>query len=253
MKFLAIALIFAVSTAQAEWKTETDLGLVSQSGNTKQDNTLLKTKLTKESGKNAYTVHGQYINSAGTVTENGTSVDVRLAESAQAGLKFTRTVSDKLGVFSAALWEKNHFAGFENRYSGDLGLKYSFTKTETFYLFNETGYRYRAQYASVVGPGQGDKVEAHFGRVYFEMGKNLNATSKFKLWVETLVDSEDSENIEVNFEPSIDVAIGEFFSSEKPARVSLKVAYKGMYDNVPAIDGLKKFDSILSTGIKVVY
>ncbi len=85
------------------------------------------------------------------------------------------------------------------------------------------------------------------------MGKNLNATSNFKLWVETLIDSEDSENIEVNFEPSIDVALGEFFSSEKPARVSLKVAYKGMYDNVPAIKGYKKFDSILSTGIKVVY
>lgn len=251
MKILvSIAFLLGAVSAHAEWKTETDLSMVSQSGNTKQDNALLKTKWTKSVDKNAYTIHGQYINSSGTA--GGT--EVRLAESAQAGLRYTRTVSEKLGVFAGVLWEKDHFSGFENRYSGDLGLKYHITKTEDFYFFNEIGYRYRAQYASLVGTGQGPKVEGHFGRIYFELGKKLNSTSNFKFWVETLIDSEDSENIEVNFEPSIDVALGEFFSSsDKPARVSLKVAYKGMYDNVPAAPGLKRFDSTLSTGLKVVY
>ncbi len=252
MKFLIIAtLIFIPFTVtHAHWKTETDLGLVSQSGNTKQDNTLLQTKWTKESTNNIYTVHGQYINSVGT-TNNG--VNVRLAESAQAGLKFTKTIPKKVGIFIGSLWEKNHFAGFENRYSADIGLKYNIKKTKNFYFFNETGYRYRAEYPSVIGPGQGDKFEAHFGRVYFELGGKLNSTSNFKFLVETLIDSQDLENIELNFEPSIDIALGEFLSNTNPARISLKISYKGMYDNLPAIAGLKRFDSILSTGIQVLY
>ncbi len=250
MKSLIIASILCSSlAAHAEWKTESDLGFVSQSGNTKQENAVLKTKLTKESGKNSYTIHGEYINSTGET--NG--INARLAESANAGLKYVRTVSDTLGVFGAALWEKNRFAGYENRYSGDLGFKYNIIKTESYSLFNESGYRYRSQFEWEPGDGHGPKTESHFARIYFEASKKISETSSLKLWVENLIDFEDSENYEVNFEPSIDVALGEFLSAEKPARVSLKVAYKGMYDNVPAADGLKKFDSILSTGIKVVY
>ncbi len=251
MKILVtIALLLGAASAQAEWKTETDLSLVSQSGNTVQDNALLKTNWTKSVDKNAYTVYGQYINASGETS----GVSTRLAESANAGLKYTRTVSEKLGVYGNLLWEKNRFAGYEYRNAAGLGAKYTFTKTKDFSFFSELGYRYRAQYAYISGPGKGPKVESHFGRLYLEMKKTLSKTSNFKLWVETLVDSEDSENVEVNFEPSVDVALGEFFSSsDKPARVSLKVAYKGMYDNVPATAGLKRYDSILSTGLKVVY
>ncbi len=251
MKFLIVlTLVFISLKTHAHWEAESDLGLISQSGNTKQDNTLLRTKWTKKSIKNIYTVHGQYINSVGTTSEG---LNVRLAESAQAGLKFTRTISKKLGIFIGFLWEKNHFAGFENRYSKDLGLKYNIKKTKGFYFFNETGYRQRTQYASVVGPGQGDKLETYFGRVYFELGGKLNSTLNFKFWIETLIDPKDSKNIEFNFKPSINVALGELLSSTNPARISLKVAYKGMYDNAPATQGLKRFDSILSTGIRVLY
>jgi len=253
MKFLvAAAFLLTTLTAQADWKTDSELGFVSQSGNTNQENTFFKTKATKEVGKNGYTIEGSYINTTGEAP--GAAADVRLAESATAGLRYTRTVSEKLGVFGGFLWEKNHFAGFENRYSGDAGLKYTFMKNETMSFLNETGYRYRKQFEYLPGDGQGPSTESNFARVYFEYNNKFTKTTIFKLWVETLYDVSESENIEVNFEPSIDVAIGQLFSTEdKPAQVSLKLAYKGMYDNVPAAPGLERYDSIVSTTIKVLY
>jgi len=250
MKLLtAIAFLFAAGTAQAQWKTETDLGYVSQSGNATQESAILSTNLAKTSGKNTYNVFGTYINTSGEAA----GVDAQLAEAATAGLKYTRTVSKVLGVYSGGLWEKNRFAGFENRYSGDLGLRYDVVKNDSMYFFNETGYRYRKQFEYQPGPGQGDSTESSFARVYLEAGKKISKTSSFKLWVETLYDFDNSDNVEVNFEPSLDVALGEFLSGDKPVRMSLKVAYKGMYDNVPAAANLKKFDSLLTTGLKVVY
>jgi putative salt-induced outer membrane protein len=250
--FIALALVLTAASAQADWETDTELGFVSQSGNTNQENTFFKTKATKEVDKNAYTIEGSYINTTGEVQVATT--DVRLAESMTAGLRYVRTVSEKLGVLGGALWEKNHFQGFENRYSGDLGVKYTIMKTEDISFINETGYRYRKQFEYLPGDGQGPSTESDFARVYFEYKNKITKTSRFKLWVETLYDVSDSENIEVNFEPSIDVAIGEMFStSVKPAQVSLKLAYKGMYDNVPAAAGLERYDSIVSTTIKVLY
>jgi len=256
MKLLVtVAFLLTTVCAQADWQTDTELGFVSQSGNTNQENTFFKTKATKEVGKNAYTLEGSYINTTGEV--QGATTDVRLAESMTAGLKYVRTVSEKLGVLGGFLWEKNHFQGFENRYSGDLGLKYTIMKNEKMSFFNETGYRYRKQFDYLPGDGQGDSTESNFARVYFEYRNKFSKTSLFKLWVETLYDVSDSENIEVNFEPSIDVAIGEMFSTAvKPAQVSLKLAYKGMFDNVPAGGAgtdLERYDSTVSTTIKVLY
>jgi len=252
MTSLSLIILLSAVSAQANWKTDSELGFVSQSGNTNQDNTYFKTKAVKAVGKNAYTLEGSYINTTGEAPGNATAI--RLAESVTAGLRYTRTVSEKLGVFAGGLWEKNHFAGFENRYSGDLGLAYTIMKTDTMSFLNETGYRYRKQFEYLPGDGQGPSTESQFARVYFEYNNKFSSTSIFKLWVETLYDMQDSENVEVNFEPSIDVAIGQLFSTEeKPAQVSLKLAYKGMFDNVPAAAGLERYDSIVSTTIKVLY
>lgn len=253
MKLLAVlAFVFTATSANAAWETDSELGFVSQSGNTNQENTFFKTKATKEVGLNAYTLEGSYINTTGEV--QGATSNVRLAESVTGGLRYTRTVSEKLGLFAGGLWEKNHFAGFENRYSGDGGFKYRIMKTKNMSFSNETGYRYRKQFEYLPGDGQGPSTESNFARVYFEYNNKFTQTSIFKLWVETLYDVSDSENIEVNFEPSIDVSIGQLFSTEdKPAQVSLKLAYKGMFDNVPAAAGLERYDSIVSTTIKVLY
>lgn len=249
MKALIITTLMLSSTAFAEWKSNSELGLVSQSGNTNQDNTYINTEITKESGKNSYKVFGSYINTNGeTNGQNET-----LAESASAGLKYTRKLSEKMGIYAGGIWEKNRFAGYDDRYSADLGFRYDFAKEDNWFFYNETGYRYRSQFAHTLGDTVGEKTESNFGRVFFDYGRKFTPTANFRFWVESLYDFSDSDNIEVNFEPSVDVALGNFGSEAKPARVSLKLAYKGMYDNVPAVDGLKKYDSIFSTSIKVLY
>lgn len=254
MKLILAALLLTFSTqAFSEWKTATEAGYVMQNGNTVQNNTYARTKWEKEAGKNKYTLEGEYINSNGEVIVNNAKETVRLAESAKAGTRYTRKISEKTGFFAGLLWEKNRFAGFDERYSAETGLLYKIYKKENSYLNSELGYRFRKQYEYLVGPDKGPDTESNFGRLYFEYGRNLSETSVFKFWVENLYDFSDSENYEMNYEASLDVAVGEFFSSEKPARVSLSFAYKGMYDNVPAADGLKRYDSIFTTALKVLY
>lgn len=253
MRYFILFCVFCVSDlALGSWTSDSEIGFVSQAGNTEQDNAFIKSALSKELGANEIKTNVEYINSSGKNQTTDTSST--LAESSLLKLQYIYGEKTALKPFASGLWERNRFAGFDNRYSGDVGLKYQFIKTETLKFSNETGYRYRAQYEYTVGPATGEKTESQFGRVYFGLEKKLNKTSNFKFFIEALYDFIEPDNIEMIFEPSIDVFLGEFFPNEvKPAQISLKVSYRGIYDNVPAQVGLAKYDSILSTGVKVIY
>jgi putative salt-induced outer membrane protein YdiY len=251
-KFIVLILLFTSTTVHAEWKSNSEIGFVSQSGNAEQENAFIKTEITDKYEKGELQFNGEYINSSG---QTGDGSNTTLAESALAKLQYTYGGKDhKFGPFVSALWEKNRFAGFDNRYAGDAGIRYQIIDTEKLKLRNETGYRFRQQFAATIGDARGEETESQFGRVYFGLERILTKTASLKFFIETLYDFTDSENIEVIFEPSMNVAIGEFFSSEeRPAQVSLNVSYRGIFDNVPAQDGFERYDSILSTGIKVIY
>ncbi len=252
MKKILVSLILLASTSvYAGWKSDSEVGYVSQSGNAEQQNAYVKTLLVNDFDRGTVTVDGSYINASGLAAGTQTT----LAESAYGKLQYNFSIGiEKLSPFASILWEKNRFAGFDNRYSADLGFSYLMVQNDTYKLVNETGYRFRRQYAYEVGSGQGPGTDSQFIRLFFGADKILTKTSTFKFYVETLYDLTDSENIEINFEPSLNVAVGEFFSSEeRPAQVNLSVGYKGMFDNVPALAGLKRYDSILTTGLKVIY
>ena len=259
MKLLAcLALLLTTATANAQWASDTEAGFVSQKGNTEQENVFFKLKLSRQIfTKYNLALEGGYITSSGDVaTPTGGTENVTVAESHYVGGRLTRDFSEKFSVFSGTLYEKNRFAGYEDRISGDNGLKYIFNKSETQHFLSELGHRFRTQYATDENRnfnGRGDKTESQFARLYLEYAKQISETSRFKLWVETFYDFEDSDNLEMNFEPSIDLAIGQYFSAKKPAKVSVKVAYLGMFDNVPAQDDFKRFDSTFTTSLKVLY
>ena len=252
MHYYILLVVFISNSALADWTSDSEIGFVSQAGNTEQDNAFIKSALSKKMGSNEIKTNAEYINSSGK--NQATNTSSTLAESSLLKLQYIYGDDTPVKPFASALWERNRFAGFDNRYSGDVGLKYHFIKTETFQINNETGYRYRSQYEYTVGPATGEETQSQFGRVYFGLEKKLSKTSNFKFFIETLYDFQNSDNIEMTFEPSLDVFLGEFFPNEvKPAQISLRVSYRGIFDNVPAQEGLEKYDSILSTGLKVVY
>lgn len=253
MHYLVLLIVFVSNTALADWTSDTEIGFVSQAGNTEQDNAFIKSALSKKLGAhNEVKTNAEYINSSGKNQTTNTSST--LAESSLLKLQYIYGDDTPVKPFASGLWERNRFAGFDNRYSGDVGLKYHFIKTKTLQFSNETGYRYRAQYEYTVGPITGEKTESQFARIYFGLEKKLSKTSNFKFFIETLYDFNNTDNIEMTFEPSVDVFLGEFFPNEvKPAQVNLKVSYRGIFDNVPAQEGLQRYDSIFSTGLKVVY
>ena len=249
---IALLLLIFTCTTHADWKTDSEIGYVSQSGNAEQQNAFIKTQLTDKFYYGELQLNGEYINSSGEVDDGQNAT---LAESALAKLQYTYGKKDqRLSPFVSALWEKNRFAGFDNRYAGDAGVRYQIIDTKRFKLRNETGYRFRQQFAATIGDETGEETDSQFGRVYFGLERVVTKTASVKFFVETLYDFIDSENIEVTFEPSFNVAVGEFFSTEeRPAQVSINLSYRGIFDNVPAQEGLERFDSILSTGLKVIY
>ena len=253
MKTLISLIMLLTSTAFADWKSNSEVGYVSQSGNAEQENAFIKLEVTDKQKRGELKFNAEYINSSG---EDETTMETTtLAESALAKLQYTFGKKEqKIGPFVSALWEKNRFAGFDNRYSGDVGVRYKIIEDEGFKFYNETGYRYREQFAATVGSVRGEETESQFLRIYFNLEKSFTKTSTFKFFVETMYDFLDSENIEIIFEPSLSVAIGEFFSTEeRPAQVSLNISYRGIFDNVPAEIENVRYDSIISTGLKVIY
>jgi len=250
-KIIAAALLLVSTSAFAEWKSDSEIGYVSQSGNAEQQNAFIKTNLVNTYSHGEAMFDGSYINASGET--EGTSAT--LAESASAKLQYTYGPKEnRISPFASLLWEKNRFAGFDNRYSGDLGVRFKIITSDTFKLYNETSFRYRQQFAHTVGSAEGEETESQFARIYFNLEKVLSKTSNFKFFIETLYDFSNSENVEVIFEPSLNVSVGEFFSTaERPAQVSINIAYRGIFDNVPAIEGFERYDSIFSTGLKVLY
>lgn len=244
--FLA-AIFLPFSTVHAGgWKSDTEAGMVVQNGNSKSNNVYTKTNLGKTAGKNTYTLIGEYISNEAD--------GVRTSEYSKAGARYDRSLNEKTSLFLAPFWEKDNFAGYEDRYASDLGAKYLVVKSDKFSLTTEFGYRYRNEYAYIRGDGRGESEDSNFGRVYFEASRKLTPTTSFKLWAEALYDFNEEENFESRFEPSIDIALGNIFGTkERPAQINLKIAYRGTFDNLPAVDTAKRFDSLFTTNLKILY
>lgn len=249
---LTAALLMAAQSFAGEWKSDSEAGIVIQDGNSKAKNTYIKTTIKKESGSNTYTVEGSYLSAETTNVE--TDETNRSAEYSRFGLRYDRAYNAQFSSYVGALWEKDNFAGFRNRYSGDIGAKYIFIQGKENNFFGELGYRFRTEEEYLAGGLDGDDTESNFVRGYLEVSRKLNPTSNVKFWVEALYDMSESENFEARFEPSISVGLNDFFSTpEKAAVVSLKIGYLGRFDNMPAVDGLERLDSTLTTTLNVIY
>lgn len=223
---ILLALLFSQSLF-AQFSNESELGILVTGGNTELEVYNTKTKNTYEKGNNTFTLGGHYMYGTSFNEENSRNWDINA--------KVEHALNKKIGLYLGTVYEGDEFAGIDNRLNGDLGSSYKFYKSDKGQAFTEVGYRYRREENLV-----GRVLNQSQGRVYLEGKRTPSKDITMKLWAEYLPNFTDSEDWQLNFEPS--------FQYNFHSNLALKWGYLGRYDNLP-VPGNKKFDFSYMTSL----
>lgn len=216
---MLLAALFAMSLyhseAFAEFKSEDEAAVISTTGNSEFKTYALKSV-------NSYKLNANTVGLKGIYTY-GESEKVRNAENWQVQLTVDHAFNEKISLVAGELVEANRFAGVSRRYNTDLGMKYNFVKNDNTQALLELAYRYTDE--KNVSKSVADKKDSK-AKVYVEASHKFNANVSGKFWLEYLPNFSESEDYQINLEPSLAVVMTEV--------LSLKVAYLWNYDHEPA-------------------
>jgi putative salt-induced outer membrane protein len=227
---LLFALIYIVSLkAYPKFSHESEASIVQLAGNTELET--YNGKTTNVYQAEAYTLGfgGHYTLGTAGEFETARNWDIN----AKAGKVLNPQWDTNLGV----VYEGNEFAGFETRTNVDVGGTWKMYALDSLKQHFDIGYRYTDEKPINDLPHNRDSKI----RLYAERDQKIQENLSYKIWLEYLPNLTTPEDYQISFEPSMQVAINQTFA--------LKVAYKGMYDNVPAAEGLERFDSVYTTSL----
>ena len=227
MKLAFFLLLFPV-LCFAQYSNESEVSSVVTGGNSKVETYLVKTLNKYVSGKNTHQLSGHY-----TYGEARNEVSAR---EWTANYKFDHVWSDHFGYYLGEVIEGYRFQGIKARYNSDAGLKYYFKKSELRNFFAEVGYRYTIEDRYYSETGYENK-----GRVFIEWNDKPNQNFSYRLWAEYIPNFTDTSDYLFIHEASVTSILTSMFS--------LKLAWKGIYDDKPIIAGNKNYDFTYTTSI----
>lgn len=224
---------FAVVIAKADepklgWANESELAVVTTSGNSEGESYSAKEKTTYSLEKSVFTNNASYLR---TKTQG-----VETALQWSFGLRYDYNLSDLWALYVGYLIEADPYSGFVQRNSTDLGAKYTIRATDVEKWFAEAGARQSDTYTIL-----GEHVYATFGRLYTEYNRVLSETVSMKIWLEYLPNFTDSQAYLANGEVSMTAMLSKVFS--------LKVAYLEKYQNLPPVAGAERVDNVFTTSL----
>lgn len=231
MKTLIVSAVCALFSAvtYAGYTNESELGILiakgnsdSESWNVKETAGLIWDEL------NLLKFTGRYLQTKSKNVEN--------ARYWSGGLRYDRSLSERLGVFVGEIIESDKYAGYNQKYNSDIGARYSLIK-ETKLIWNaEIGYRYTVE-------NQLTEVQKklNYIRGYTEAIKNWTSDVSTKLWFEYLPNLTVASDYQMNSELSITAALNNIFS--------IKTGYLLRYDNLPNAGAVAKTDTLLTTAL----
>lgn len=238
---VALGAFSAPATAQDEkelgWFNNAELTFVTTGGNSSQSTFGLKGSFDRiwassalrmqvggirtESTVTTRTATGSA--SAFTVSETSTS-DVT-AENYFARGRYERNVSGATFLYGGAGWDRNTFAGIDNRYGFVAGVGRSFAESETFKFRTDAGVTYTIQDDVVDDPSRDDSFAGL--RVGYGLFRKLSSTTDFTS--DLIVDEnlDDTDDLRADFTNSIAVAMS--------SSLALKASLQLLYDKQPAL------------------
>ncbi len=229
MRFLLSALLLLLhSPAWAKLTNESELSMVNTGGNSELQayNALTKNKYSFTKDSILFGGHYTYGEADNMLSARNWDVNAKYE------LGITETFSAVLGE----VVEGNRFQDVKARYNTDLGAKYFMVKNDVQNWFFEGAYRYTSE-----DRYEAENVYQHKGRAYTEWGYKYSETLQWKLWLEYIPNFTDGRDWMMTGEASMTAILTSMFS--------LKVAYKGLYDNLPARPELKTYDYITTTSL----
>ncbi|MDO9182983.1 MAG: DUF481 domain-containing protein [Bacteriovorax sp.] len=229
----ALLYLSLLNLSHASVSNESELGILIAKGNS--DSTSLNAK--EAAGlnwdeSNLLKFTGRYLQTKSSSIEN--------ARYWSTGLRYDRSISNKLGIFIGENIESDKYAGYNQKYNSDIGARYSLIKEmakETKFLWDaELGYRY-----TIENQLTGDQKKLNYIRAYTEATKNWTESVSTKLWFEYLPNLTIASDYQMNSELSITASLNNIFS--------IKTGYLLRYDNLPNTGAVAKTDTLLTTAL----
>ena len=245
----ALATLLAVgapNAAQAQdapegftWENATELSFVSTGGNASSSTLGLKGLLAGTGGPNAVKFEvggvraetGRTTRTAvGTMTSfnvNESTVSETTAESYFARGRYDRSMGAAF-LFTGAGWDRNTFAGVQNRFAFVGGVGRAWVESETSRFKTDVGGTLTIQKDVEPAPG----ADESFAGVRFTVDamRKLSETTEFSSVLVVDENVEDTEDLRADWLNSLSVSISE--------SLALKTSLQLLFDNQPALLGV---------------
>ena len=245
MKSLLVLLVAVCSlNVRAQWKNQSELAALVTGGNTEIETYNLKSESTLKKEKRSYSFGGHYTLGTKGIDNDADGEFDGKEESARnwdAHARYTQDLSAKTAAFIQVMFEGDRFAGYKQRQNYDLGGKYKFVESEKLNSFATLAYRYTIEQTVTRNEDDEDVFNDNKAVTYYEINKEIRKGFSYKFWIEYIYNFTRTEDFLINFEPSLAFAMSETFS--------VKIAYKGMYDNEPATEGNEQMDWQYTTAL----
>jgi putative salt-induced outer membrane protein YdiY len=181
-----------------------------------------------------------------TRTASGTTEDFTVSEDTETEVtaenffvksRLDRALSDAAFIFGGADWDRNTFAGIQNRYGFVTGAGRAWFEEETRRLKTDLGFTYTIQDDVVENPGADDSF---FGlRGSYDFFKTLTETTDLTSVLVVDQNLNATEDLRADWTNSLAVAMSE--------RLALKTSLQILYDKDPALTAVPLGDSEVLT------
>jgi len=246
---LALVCFTLPATAQDEekvlgWTDVAELSFVMTSGNSETDSLSIKNTAVKTMESSTFSIDFGALRAEsstrfaiGTV-DNFVEADASelTAESYFLRGRYDRELSERLFWFVGGGWEKNTFAGIENRYSAVVGLGHVWFDNETSRFRTDYGVTFTRQ-EDVTG------IEDDFLglRLSWDYWRQINASTEFGSVLILDPNLDESDDWRADFTNWLGVSMSD--------HLALRVSLQLLYDNLPSLGELTLFDATgLATG-----
>ncbi len=256
----ATALAAPAAAQDAEgftWENATELSFVSTGGNASSSTLGLKASLTGTSGPNAFNlelggIRGESEITTRTATGTTDSFTVTEATTSQltAESYFARGRYDRAFngayAFAGLGWERNTFAGFQNRYATVLGLGRTWVDGETGRFKTDLGVTYTIQ--KDVDPAPGVDEGFAGARLSVDAMRRISASVSYASTLLVDENVQDTGDLRADWTNSVSVGLSD--------ALAFKTSLQLLFDNQPALisvplSGAPPGTTVLTPGDKV--
>lgn len=228
MKFIALLIFLSIATFAQDkpkkiFSNESSLSIVQTGGNAVSESYNAETVNKYKPGTREYKVYGNYtLSYADDPQVEGIDTE-ETARNWQVGAATTLDITEKIGLNTGIMYEGNEFTGYKQRENFDLGTKYTFYESDHIKSYADFGYRYVIEKRTTRNEDNEDIFYFNKANINHTLEHVLNESVSYMFWFQYLPNFTVPDDYQINFEASLNVIMSNMFS--------LKVAYKGAYDN----------------------